>query len=549
MAVVPFNALPPHWHATNGDLLGGGRLWFYESGNDDNIVLPVYNDHTGAVEYSQPIILDVRGEPPTEGIYLPDDKVYKIVLESASGSTLKSIDGYAPPRSITGPQGPQGEQGPQGDKGDKGDPGEVIYAESQSPAFQAYTHDTLTWNKLVMTLPGVSTLYRNWYTVSSLNTAQFQDDPQWSRTAMKFTATSAKRWHFYASASLSVTGSSNTPAAGVEFAIVSSRGVIFPARVSNVLGTQPVGFHPLSVSISLDLQVGESIVFACNANNLYGSFVFGGHQLSIPISSGGTGSDGKVLTSVNDGEASYLMDKIVFSPEFTVTEEEGSVGNKMSVSLAGSGLYVAKDGDTMTGPLMVSVPDGTYPTFGEVHLRGSSDPMVYYGVQLSAIVDVRNRGGQDIIVGVQHQTLGGQQYIIMGSIYGTHIILGNPTTAGQFAEIQNSMNTVHVTAGSWDTNTTQAGTTDDDALVTINSKPIATREYVDNKIAGGGNGYNFTQGTAAVTWTVNHNLSQKPIVQTYDSTGAVINGTIQHVSNNQLTITFASAQSGGGRCV
>jgi hypothetical protein len=62
-------------------------------------------------------------------------------------------------------------------------------------------------------------------------------------------------------------------------------------------------------------------------------------------------------------------------------------------------------------------------------------------------------------------------------------------------------------------------------------------------------GLSFTQGVAATVWTITHNLSYKPVIQTWDSTGAQIIGTIQHVSNNQATVTFATSQSGAGRCV
>lgn len=78
---------------------------------------------------------------------------------------------------------------------------------------------------------------------------------------------------------------------------------------------------------------------------------------------------------------------------------------------------------------------------------------------------------------------------------------------------------------------------------------IATREWVATTYGNAAQAFNFTQGTASAVWTINHGLNYKPIVQAWDSTGAVINGSIQHVSNTQLTITFSSSQSGGARCI
>lgn len=75
---------------------------------------------------------------------------------------------------------------------------------------------------------------------------------------------------------------------------------------------------------------------------------------------------------------------------------------------------------------------------------------------------------------------------------------------------------------------------------------IATREWVNSTVGGGSN---FTQGVASAVWTITHNKGYYPIVQSWNSTGLVINGTIQHVSINQLTITFATPQSGGARLV
>jgi len=56
--------------------------------------------------------------------------------------------------------------------------------------------------------------------------------------------------------------------------------------------------------------------------------------------------------------------------------------------------------------------------------------------------------------------------------------------------------------------------------------------------------YFHTQGTAATTWTVTHNLGWYPNVTVMDSGGTTVEGDITHVSVNALTITFAGAFSG-----
>jgi hypothetical protein len=58
--------------------------------------------------------------------------------------------------------------------------------------------------------------------------------------------------------------------------------------------------------------------------------------------------------------------------------------------------------------------------------------------------------------------------------------------------------------------------------------------------------YLHSQSAASTTWTVNHNLEYDyPSVTIYDNTNKVIiPDEITRISNNQLTITFASAESG-----
>lgn len=69
---------------------------------------------------------------------------------------------------------------------------------------------------------------------------------------------------------------------------------------------------------------------------------------------------------------------------------------------------------------------------------------------------------------------------------------------------------------------------------------------------GGGGGtsdnFSFTQSTPASVWTITHNLGRFPSVTVSDSTGRVVEGDINYVSVNQLTVTFIAAFSGSAYC-
>lgn len=57
------------------------------------------------------------------------------------------------------------------------------------------------------------------------------------------------------------------------------------------------------------------------------------------------------------------------------------------------------------------------------------------------------------------------------------------------------------------------------------------------------------QSSAAMEWTVNHNLGRRPNAEIYDAGGNVVDAEILHISANQLRALFSSAQSGSVRCI
>ena len=92
----------------NGNFLASGLIWFYEAGS--TTPLAAYTSQTGASAWTNPIVLDVRGE--TGGtIWLAAGQAYKMVLEGPPEygqshgvviSTFDNIQGVNDPASPTG---------------------------------------------------------------------------------------------------------------------------------------------------------------------------------------------------------------------------------------------------------------------------------------------------------------------------------------------------------------------------------------------------------------------------------------------------------------
>ena len=56
--------------------------------------------------------------------------------------------------------------------------------------------------------------------------------------------------------------------------------------------------------------------------------------------------------------------------------------------------------------------------------------------------------------------------------------------------------------------------------------------------------YLYPQATPSAFWDVTHALGYYPAVTVMDSAGSVVQGDIQHLSANRLTLTFSAAFSG-----
>jgi hypothetical protein len=73
---------------------------------------------------------------------------------------------------------------------------------------------------------------------------------------------------------------------------------------------------------------------------------------------------------------------------------------------------------------------------------------------------------------------------------------------------------------------------------------IADKYYGLAIFAEGDKHYTHNQGTASTTWNVTHNLNKFPSATAVLSTGQKGYGDITYVDANNLTISFAAAESG-----
>lgn len=63
-----------------------------------------------------------------------------------------------------------------------------------------------------------------------------------------------------------------------------------------------------------------------------------------------------------------------------------------------------------------------------------------------------------------------------------------------------------------------------------------------------GASFTHSQGSAAATWTVNHNLGVRPAVEVRTTGGQVVVADVLHASADQVLISFATAVAGTAYC-
>ena len=57
----------------------------------------------------------------------------------------------------------------------------------------------------------------------------------------------------------------------------------------------------------------------------------------------------------------------------------------------------------------------------------------------------------------------------------------------------------------------------------------------------GGGSYVHIQSTLETVWTVQHNMGRHPSISVEDGAGSLMMGSVQHIDDNMLTVTFAVA--------
>lgn len=72
--------------------------------------------------------------------------------------------------------------------------------------------------------------------------------------------------------------------------------------------------------------------------------------------------------------------------------------------------------------------------------------------------------------------------------------------------------------------------------------PIATQAYVDE--AGEARRYVHEQPSPAAVWDIEHGLGFPPAVSVRTLLGMALNGFVEHVDSDHLTVTFAGPVSG-----
>lgn len=75
--------------------------------------------------------------------------------------------------------------------------------------------------------------------------------------------------------------------------------------------------------------------------------------------------------------------------------------------------------------------------------------------------------------------------------------------------------------------------------------PDTQYTIINFQVDAGDKTFNFTQGAAASTWSITHNLGKYPSVSVVDTGDtSVLGGAVEYTNTNQLTITFSSSFAG-----
>lgn len=79
------------------------------------------------------------------------------------------------------------------------------------------------------------------------------------------------------------------------------------------------------------------------------------------------------------------------------------------------------------------------------------------------------------------------------------------------------------------------------------SLTLDLNSYDGSSGAVAGVSYIHTQSGASSTWTINHNLGFKPVIQLFNTGSQLITGSISHISVNQVQVLFTTPIAGFAR--
>jgi hypothetical protein len=133
--------------------------------------------------------------------------------------------------------------------------------------------------------------------------------------------------------------------------------------------------------------------------------------------------------------------------------------------------------------------------------------------------------------------------LVLNSATGTVHVLGSPDGSTDF---HFDMDSLGGGGGDVAAETARAEAAEA-ALSAAIAAETARAEAAEAALMVGGSGdlnFHYTQGAAASTWTITHNLGKYPSVTVIDSANDMVEGVIQYNSVNQLTLTFSGAFSG-----
>ena len=175
---------------------------------------------------------------------------------------------------------------------------------------------------------------------------------------------------------------------------------------------------------------------------------------------------------------------------------------------------------SISAQMVFKYVDGN-PDAGDFSGPADGSTMVSIATMQLSIADI---SGQDVIA-------------FMNYLVGSNILISEQNNISTFGHFLIDSYTIS-TAGFYTLNLTALGGNGnltnllyyDFAVFTLSTQPAPT--------------FIFNQAVASATWTVNHNLSKFPSVTMVLNTGQKGYGDVIYIDDNNLTITFASAESG-----